>query len=103
VHVGGESDAALRRAVVHGDGWFGMGHRHGALPEVVARLDRVLAEHGRSRESFTLTISPPPDAVDQDTVARYAEHGVDRLIMAAIARNRDELLRSLDALRKQTI
>ncbi|MCU1399253.1 MAG: hypothetical protein JWN62_2362, partial [Acidimicrobiales bacterium] len=43
VHVGGESDAALRRAVVHGDGWFGMGHRHEALPGVAARLDRVLA------------------------------------------------------------
>jgi alkanesulfonate monooxygenase SsuD/methylene tetrahydromethanopterin reductase-like flavin-dependent oxidoreductase (luciferase family) len=36
VHLGGESDAALRRAVVHGDGWFGMGHRYEDLPEQLA-------------------------------------------------------------------
>lgn len=103
IHVGGESDAALRRAVVHGEGWFGMGHRQDDLPGVLARIDRALAEHGRSRESFTVTISPPVNAVDPDALARYAEQGVDRLVVPAIARDRDELLTSLDRLSKQAL
>jgi probable F420-dependent oxidoreductase len=98
VHVGGESDAALRRAVRHGQGWFGMGHAAADLPKALDRVRRALDEHDRDPATFTVTISPPPTEVGPGVVERYAEHGVDRLILAAIAGNRDDLLPTLDTL-----
>lgn len=102
VHVGGDSDAALRRAVALGQGWFGMNRRAEELPVLLERIDALLAARGLGRESFQVTISPPAGAVGPEVVAAYADHGVDRLVVSAIARSRDDLLRTLDALSKQT-
>ena len=60
VHVGGESDAALRRAAAHGQGWFSWNRLPDDLTERLARLDEELAARGRSRSDvdFELTICP---------------------------------------------
>ena len=81
--VGGESEAALRRAVQRGDGWLGMQHS----PESAALIaKRLRAERG---DAFSIsvggTVRSPGDA------ERYAEAGVDRLIVAPWSRTSEAL------------
>jgi probable F420-dependent oxidoreductase len=80
--VGGHSPAAYRRAVRQGSGWYGWG----MSPDETARSVRTLAETARDGQrpaglgelEITLTPSEVPDL---DTVRRYADAGVDRLII----------------------
>ncbi|MEU4159129.1 LLM class F420-dependent oxidoreductase [Actinoplanes sp. NPDC026670] len=80
--VGGHSPAAYRRAVRHGDGWYGWGLE----PDEVAQTLGILAETARRAErsadrgELEITITPPGPP-DLDTVRRYADAGVDRLII----------------------
>ena len=53
VHVGGESDAALRRAARFGQGWYTFNRSPGDLAEPLATLDGLLAAEGRSRTTRT--------------------------------------------------
>ena len=48
IHVGGESNAALRRAARQGDGWYSFNRLPDDLDEPLARLDDLLAEAGRT-------------------------------------------------------
>jgi probable F420-dependent oxidoreductase len=80
--VGGHSAAAYRRAVRHGHGWYGWGLDVAG----VEQARRALAETARAEQrpdglgdlEITLT---PPGPPDPDTVRRYADAGVDRLII----------------------
>ncbi len=80
--VGGHSAAARRRAVGHGNGWYGWG----LSVEETAEALRALAETTRNSPrpaglgelEITLT---PPGVPDPDTVRRYADVGVHRLIL----------------------
>ncbi len=47
--VGGESNAALRRAARVGDGWLGMGHTFESAAPKIDTLRRLLGENGRRR------------------------------------------------------
>lgn len=98
IHVGGESDAALRRVADLGQGWYGFNRLPEAVPEGLARLDRILGERGRSRDEITVSICPYFNMVDRDTIERYRELGVDRLILTVFAFDADSLLTTLDAL-----
>jgi probable F420-dependent oxidoreductase len=83
VLVGGESEAALRRAVERGDGWIGMQH----TPESVAPI----AERLRAARGDGFSISVGGTVRDADDVERYAEAGVDRLIVSPWARTSEAL------------
>jgi probable F420-dependent oxidoreductase len=96
VHVGGASGAALRRVAARGDGWFGMSLGPDDLPERLAALERELAGVGRTRSDVQVSISPPVGSVDSHLARRYAELGVDRLIVAVFAPGIDALARTLD-------
>jgi probable F420-dependent oxidoreductase len=80
--VGGHSAAAYRRAVKHGNGWYGWGLDF----EQTALALRTLAETARTEQrppglgelEITLT---PPGPPDLDTARRYADLGVHRLII----------------------
>ncbi|MEV0041632.1 LLM class F420-dependent oxidoreductase [Streptomyces sp. NPDC050804] len=80
--IGGHSPAAFRRAVVHGHGWFGNGDGPDDLVRHLAGLRKAAAEVerperlGRLEIAFT-QLSP----VDADTARRYADLGVDRLVV----------------------
>jgi probable F420-dependent oxidoreductase len=83
VLVGGESDAALRRAVERGDGWLGMQH----APESVAPIaKRLRAERG---DGFTISVGAAVRS--RDDVARYADAGVDRVIVSPWTRTSEAL------------
>lgn len=98
VHVGGESDAALRRVARLGQGWFSFGRLPEDLPGALERLDGALAAEGRSRADITLTVSPYLHPVTPESVGRYAELGVDRLVVLCLAFNLDMLRTQLDML-----
>jgi probable F420-dependent oxidoreductase len=80
--VGGHSPAAYRRAVRQGSGWYGWG----LDPDETGQALRALAEAARGEQrpaglgelEITLT---PPGPPDLDTARRYADAGVDRLII----------------------
>jgi alkanesulfonate monooxygenase SsuD/methylene tetrahydromethanopterin reductase-like flavin-dependent oxidoreductase (luciferase family) len=98
IHVGGESDAALRRVAQLGQGWYSFNRLPGDLGDPLRRLDQFLAEHGRSRADVTLSVSPYFQPLVPGMVDGYREHGVDRVIGLCLAFDRDMLLASLDQL-----
>ena len=98
IHVGGESNAALRRAARHGDGWYSFNRLPADLDEPLARLDAILADEGRSRADLQLTVSPYFNPVDAAAIEGYRERGVDRLVVLCLAFTVDMLREQLDTL-----
>jgi probable F420-dependent oxidoreductase len=80
LHVGGESDAALRRAARLGDGWIGMGHTLESAGQAIGRLRQLRMEAGRAADRFEVTLSGQVN--DPEDVQRWEETGVDRLIVS---------------------
>jgi len=81
--IGGRSAAAYRRAVEQAHGWYGFGmspeQAAAALSDLRAAGERwprpsALAE-------LEISITPPSGEVTRELVARYADLGVDRLIL----------------------
>ena len=87
LHVGGESDAALRRAARHGDGWYGLGHTPESVAPLLARLRALRAREERAEEPFEVTIGAAVES--KDDVARFAALGVHRLVITPWQRSRE--------------
>jgi alkanesulfonate monooxygenase SsuD/methylene tetrahydromethanopterin reductase-like flavin-dependent oxidoreductase (luciferase family) len=80
--VGGESRAALVRAVTAAHGWYGFSLDLVALKRFIAALARLAAEHERPAELGRLEITVTPHGgLDRDVIERYEELGVDRLVL----------------------
>jgi probable F420-dependent oxidoreductase len=79
--VGGLSPSALRRAARYGNGWYGFFVDLDATKNAIAGL-RAAEQRGRPSGLGRLEISvTPPPRTTPDTLKRYAELGVDRLIL----------------------
>jgi probable F420-dependent oxidoreductase len=79
--VGGYADAALRRAVRFGAGWYGFNRDPAATRDMLHRLDAAFEIAGRKRgQDFEIIITPPA-AMPIDAMQAYAEPGVDRLVV----------------------
>jgi probable F420-dependent oxidoreductase len=96
IHFGGESDAALRRVADIGQGWYGFNLSPNDVGERLATLERFLGEAGRTRAEITVSIGPYLLGVDADKAKRYADAGVDQLIVGAYGATADDLVRRLD-------
>jgi probable F420-dependent oxidoreductase len=80
--VGGHTPAAHRRAVEQGDGWYGFGLDPAATATQVEGLREAASRYERPPELGPLEISVTPRGTpDRETAARFAELGVDRLIL----------------------
>ncbi len=86
--VGGESNAALRRAARHADGWVGMDHTLDTVQAPLAFLRRVRAAAGIAAP-VEVTIGNA--AGSRDDVSRLEDMGVDRIIVSPWARSREAL------------
>ena len=83
VIVGGQTEAALRRAANYGDGWCGFNLTPAETVEKVKLLDRFLAEKGRSRNDFEIFVSPVVTE-KPDSIGAYRDAGVDELYLAPV-------------------
>jgi probable F420-dependent oxidoreductase len=80
--VGGESPAALRRAVTMGNGWYGFGLTVEQTSQHIAALKRTTEQHERPTELGDLEITVTPVGnFDKRAVEAYAAAGVHRLVV----------------------
>ncbi len=78
--IGGESDAALKRAAELGDGWYGVRHTPETAAAQIEKLRALRAAAGRAGEPFEVTVSPAASLLDHATLERFAAAGVDRVV-----------------------
>jgi probable F420-dependent oxidoreductase len=80
VVLGGNSDAALRRVVAFGDGWYGF--NLDGVREVAQRIDflnRLCGDSGRDRAELRLAVALRD--LNVDDVRPLADLGVDELVI----------------------
>ena len=82
IHVGGMSPIAHRRAVAQGDGWYGFFLNLEATEAALSGIRKAEKEVERTSGLGELEITiTPPGPVDMDTVRRFEDLGVDRLVL----------------------
>jgi len=86
---GGESPAGLRRAAALGDGWYGVRHTPESARPQVEQLRAELAAAKRADVPFEITVSVGHADLDHDDLRRYAEAGVDRIVVLPWSRDRE--------------
>lgn len=82
--VGGHTPAAFRRAVEHGNGWYGFSLELPDTAQYLAQLREALQQYDRPPELGALEISVTPrrrGSLTRDMVQQFADLGVDRLIV----------------------
>ncbi len=97
--IGGQSDPALRRALLRGEGWYGFAMDVDVTAKMLDRL-RELAktvERPAERGELEITITPPPGAFDEDLVRRYADLGVHRLVPLCLGHDAGAWVAQLEA------
>jgi probable F420-dependent oxidoreductase len=87
--VGGESEAALRRAARLCDGWIGMTHDFESGATTIARLHQLLDEHGRSRDGFQVCLGAK--VTSRDDAQRWEELGVTRIVFSPWESSREAI------------
>jgi len=85
IYFGGETDAALRRAATLGDGWHGFNHLPESAAASVRRLERFLADAGRTRADLDVTVGAYLQPVQPSHLPAYRDAGVDQLVLSAFA------------------
>ena len=98
IHIGGESDAALRRVARAGHGWHTFNRAPDELAEPLARLETLLAAQDRTRADITVTVCPYFQPLDADIAARYADAGADAVSALLIPIDADSVRTQLDDL-----
>lgn len=82
VVVGGHSPGAYRRAVEQAEGWYGFALNPDRTATCIAGIRDALARYERPAHLGELEISVTPrSSINAETVARYADLGVHRLIL----------------------
>lgn len=89
IHVGGESEAALRRAARVGDGWLGLHHTPESVTRPVARLEALRRRYGREHEPFEIIVGG--ELGSREDRARWEDAGVTRLYGRPWQRSREAL------------
>jgi alkanesulfonate monooxygenase SsuD/methylene tetrahydromethanopterin reductase-like flavin-dependent oxidoreductase (luciferase family) len=90
--VGGHSDVALDRAGRIGDGWIAAAMSPEPLAQHWSKVQDAAARHGRDPDALLLVGAMRPVAdrdAQVDAIARYAEIGVDHLIVDLYVESRD--------------
>jgi len=104
VIVGGASPAAMRRAVTHGNGWYGFALDVDATAKAVAALELASARYERPGNLGEITLSiTPPKPPTKSMMEDYAALGVTRLIPMLGFYPEDKILNALDGLANELL
>jgi probable F420-dependent oxidoreductase len=97
--VGGISPLGARRAVRYGHGWYGFLTDPEATKKVIGWIQASVArgERGAGLGEVEISVTPPPP-ITADTVKRYEDLGVKRLIALGLPPTLDATLRLIDGL-----
>jgi probable F420-dependent oxidoreductase len=98
IHIGGESDAALRRTARVAQGWHSFNRRPADLAAPLARLDELLEAEGRSRAEITVTVCPYFQELSPQTVESYATAGADAVAALLFVTEPGDVPGAFDAL-----
>jgi probable F420-dependent oxidoreductase len=98
IHVGGESDAALRRVARFANGWVPFNCRPAQLATLVPRLEELLAEQGRSRTDIEITVCPYFEAILPGQLTEYVEAGADAFASFFLAFAPEDVAGAFEAL-----
>lgn len=80
--IGGMSPAGYRRAIAHGDGWYGFNQTEEDAAASIEGLREAARAADKASRFDELEISiTPRGAIDADRVKRYEDLGVSRLIL----------------------
>ncbi len=92
IHIGGHSEAALRRAAQRGQGWYGWMQDPEQTADYVRRLSELSERHERPAELGDLEITiTPPARLTSEAVEQYAAAGAHRLVSLAAPSERSML------------
>ncbi len=81
VHIGGTSNAALRRVARYAQGWYPFNIKPDDLKTRLAVLEGMLADHGRRRTEIVVSVCAFLSAVDIEDVKRFRDAGADQVIL----------------------
>jgi len=85
IYIGGESQAALKRAVLHGDGWLGVQHSPSSILVPMQQLQALCHSHKRDINSLAILTqaqSSPDKNSCQQEMAAWRASGVSELIVS---------------------
>ena len=99
IFFGGESKPALRRVATQGQGWMGASMMPEDLPEKLALLDTLLAEHERKRSDIKV-YTLPNIAPKAELFPQYEDLGVEQVIHLVPMKNIDDVRQRLDTMAK---
>lgn len=92
--IGGETDHTLRRIARYANGWLPRA-RHGFEAEPnLARLKQICEEEGRDFSEVSTSVFGAPS--DLATLERFAEAGINRVLLPLPAAAPDQVLKKLD-------
>lgn len=91
---GGKTRHAFSRTARLANGWFGYGLGLEAAAQCIDGIRRACAEHGRRFDEIEISVTPR-DNPSRELALRYAELGVNRLVLAPRARDAAEFVRAI--------
>jgi probable F420-dependent oxidoreductase len=98
LHIGGETQAALRRAARLGQGWHTFNRSPEELSQGLRELDVHLEAAGRRRKELRITVCPYFNQLTPEAVEQYADAGADSVAALFFAFSPDEVEKTLDDL-----
>jgi probable F420-dependent oxidoreductase len=87
---GGESRPALRRIAELGQGWNAAMKTPEQMVKLLAELDGLLEENGRTRDELEITVMPGAELTPDDLEA-YRDAGVDQIVALGVAPDPDSV------------
>lgn len=95
IHVGGHTDASVRRAATRGDGWQPLGLKRDEFSRARDLMFEAARRAGRDPARIEITLSTGVTVTTPGSVEQAASAGVTRLVVAStsgdLARAKDEL------------
>src|SRR5204863_2001085 len=92
--VGGAFPHAARRAIAYGDGWIPIGGRNLDPLEILPQYRQMAKDAGRDPASLSFDVFAGPR--DADTLKKYRDAGVDRVVWMLPPKPRGDILPTLD-------